>query len=101
MLLPVDDIGAPYLSATLSSDQYPGLIALGDTVKTVAIPSVLVAYDHPEGERRARVEKFIQEFRARLPELQAGASFHKKWQDVDFSTEVGGWSRWGSAAPNS
>ncbi|MEM9442115.1 MAG: TAXI family TRAP transporter solute-binding subunit, partial [Pseudomonadota bacterium] len=101
MLLPVDDIGAPYLTATLSSDQYPGLIALGDTVKTVAIPSVLVAYDHPEGERRARVEKFIQEFRARLPELQAGASFHKKWQDVDFSTQVGGWSRWGSAAPNS
>lgn len=101
MLLPVDDIGAPYLSATLSSDQYPGLIALGETVETVAIPSVLVAYDHPHGERRARVEKFIQEFQARLPELQTGASFHKKWQDVNFETEVGGWTRWGAAAPNS
>lgn len=100
-LLPVGDVGGPYKQATLTSDQYPGLIALGDTLETVAIPSVLVAYNHPDGARRARVERFIQELRARLPELKSGASFHEKWQDVDIDADVAGWARWGGVAPGS
>lgn len=100
-LLPVDGIGGPYRSATLTSDHYPGLIAPGETVSTMAIPSVLVAYNHPDGTRRERVERFVQEFRARLPELKTGPSFHRKWQDVDIDADVAGWTRWGGAAPGS
>lgn len=100
-LLPVDDIGAPYESAMLTNDDYPGLIAPGESLKTIAIPSVLMAYDHPEGKRRTRVQKFVREFRERLPELKAGSSFHKKWQDVDISAQLDGWQRWGIIIPDS
>jgi len=100
-LLSVDEIGEPYRSATLTSDHYPGLIAPGEALETVAIPSVLVAYDHPEGARRTRVKRFAEEFRARLPELKTGASFHEKWKDVNIEAEVSGWIRWGEAPPNS
>ena len=100
-LIPVGDVGAPYEPATLTNDDYPGLIALGETLKTIAIPSVLMAYDHPEGKRRTRVQKFVREFRERLPELKAGPSFHKKWQDVDISAQLDGWQRWGIIIPDS
>jgi len=101
MLLPVDDIGAPYEPATLTSDDYPGLIAPDTSLETIAVPSVLMAYDHPEGKRRTRVGKFVREFRARLPELKTGSSFHKKWKDVDIQAQLDGWQRWGVIIPDS
>ena len=91
-------MGAPYLPARLKSDQYPRLIAFVTSVQRVAIPSVLIAYNHLERQRRTRVEKFIQECQTRLPEFQTVPSFHGKSEDVDIDGEVG---RRGESAPNS
>lgn len=100
-LIPVDSIGEPYEEAVVTSEQYPGLIADGESINTIATPSLLVAYNHPEGSRRDRVEKFASAFREKLPELQSGGSFHEKWKEVDPNATVGGWIRWGSSAPDS
>lgn len=100
-ILPLTDLGGPYKPSKVTSDHYPGLMAQGESVETLAIPSILVAYNHPDGVRRTRVDKFAAEFRKRLPELQAGKSFHPKWQEVDPDAEISGWVKWGSGAPDS
>src|SRR5262249_61510751 len=50
-----------YLPATLANDDYPELIAPGETVDTVAVGAVLIAYDWPKTniDRYRRVERCV------------------------------------------
>ena len=54
-LAPVDyskPLQSDYLPATLTSKDYPNLIAEGETVDTIAVPAVLAAYNWaPNTER--------------------------------------------------
>ncbi|MGH1482202.1 MAG: TAXI family TRAP transporter solute-binding subunit [Geminicoccales bacterium] len=94
-LLPVPIVGGSYETATLSSEDYPGLIPLGNEIETVSVSSVLVAYNHPEDHFRfQRVDKLANTLYERLAELKSGGSFHPKWQEVDFDQDVEGWTRW-------
>lgn len=93
-LLEVPSVGAPYTEATLTSEQYPGLIALGEKVKSVAVSSVMAAYNwSDDSPRRQKVQRLIDTLSARIDDLKV-EPFHPKWQQVDFSTELSGWRRW-------
>ena len=52
-----------YLPATLTSKDYPNLIPEGETVDTIAVPSVLAAYNWaPNTERRRKLALFVDAF---------------------------------------
>lgn len=96
-LLDIPLVGTPYKEATLTSDQYPGLIALGGEIKTVSVASVMAAYNWPlDSPRRHKVQRLVDALSARLDELKT-EPFHPKWKQVDIDTELEGWQRWTSA----
>lgn len=96
-IVPIPPIeGASYVQSTVTAEQYPGLIPLGEKVDTAAVLAILVAYnwgsDHP---RRARVQALVDRLTTRLPELLSD-KYHPKWRQVDLDAEVPGWPRWTS-----
>lgn len=83
-----------YLPSFLQESEYPNLIATGERIPTVAVPVVLAVFDWPKGsDRYRRVERFVQYFFARLPQLQTQPSYHPKWKDVNLAATVPGWMR--------
>lgn len=86
-----------YLPSRLSHDDYPGLIAAGDDVTTIAVGTLMVVYDWARGSPRyERVAQFVERFFAGLSDLQR-ASGHPKWQEVSLPALVPGWRRFGAA----
>lgn len=83
-----------YFQAKLTHEQYPGLIAKGQSVSTVALGALMAAYNWPEGHpRRARVQSVVDRLASRLTELQV-EPHHKKWRQVRLERELPGWVRW-------
>lgn len=99
-LLPVPfakPLQADYLPAALSAEEYPGLIAPGTTIDTVAVGAVLFAYNWPKGsERYRRIENFIAHFFPRLADLQKPPR-HPKWLETNLNATVPGWTRFPAA----
>ena len=66
-----------YLPATLTTEDYPGLIAPGEKVETVAVGAVLIAFNWPKGtDRYRRIQKFVDELLSqarRIPESPASS----------------------------
>jgi len=82
-----------YLPTTLTSKDYPNLIADGETVDTIAVPALLAAYNWaPKTERYRRLTLFVDAFFSKFPELQ-NPPFHPKWREVSLSAPLAGWSR--------
>lgn len=82
-----------YLPATLTSKDYPNLIAAGDTVDTIAVPAVLAAYNWaPNSPRYRKLELFVDAFFTKFPALQ-NTPFHPKWKEVSLSAPLPGWTR--------
>ncbi|MGA7807507.1 TAXI family TRAP transporter solute-binding subunit [Bradyrhizobium sp.] len=82
-----------YLPATLTSKDYPNLIAAGDTVDTIAVPAVLAAYNWaPNSPRYRKLELFVDAFFTKFPALQ-NPPFHPKWKEVSLSAPLPGWTR--------
>jgi uncharacterized protein len=99
-LLPIpfeDALAELYLPARLASEDYPELIAKGESVSTLAVGSILAVYSWPEGSARyRRVERFVEAFFSKFEEfLKPGR--HPKWQEVNLSAEVAGWKRFKAA----
>jgi TRAP-type uncharacterized transport system substrate-binding protein len=83
-----------YLPSDLTAQDYPGLVPEGRPVQTVAVPTVLAAYDWPkDNDRHRRMVRFIDAFFDRLPVLQKTAGNHPKWKDLSLSGTVPGWKR--------
>jgi TRAP-type uncharacterized transport system substrate-binding protein len=81
-----------YLPASLSTADYPQLIK-GDQVQTIAVPTILAAYNWPRStERYRRVSRFIDYLYNRIDKLHE-AGFHPKWKDVNLSANVPGLMR--------
>ena len=76
-LLPVpyaEVLEQDYFPAKLTSDDYPGLIPKGSSIDTVAVASVLAAYNWPSNtDRYRRVATFIDAFFAKFDEFQRPA----------------------------
>ena len=82
-----------YLPATLTSKDYPNLIPDGETVDTIAVPSVLAAYNwEPNTERGRKLALFVDAFFRKFAALQ-DAPFHPKWKEVSLPAPLTGWNR--------
>jgi TRAP-type uncharacterized transport system substrate-binding protein len=87
-----------YLPATLSHDDYPDLIASGETVDTVAVGAVLIAYNWPKSssDRYRRVQRFVEAFFPKIAEFQKPPR-HPKWREVNLAATLPGWTRFETA----
>jgi hypothetical protein len=82
-----------YLPATLTSKDYQNLVPEGETVDTIAVPSVLAAYNWaPNTERRRKLALFVDAFFTKFPALQ-NPPFHPKWKEVSLPAPLAGWNR--------
>ncbi len=83
-----------YFPIELKSNDYPGLILPGQTIRTIATPSIMMVYDFPEkSPRREKVTRFIDAFLARLPDLQQSPR-HPRWRDVNLGAAIAGLRRY-------
>ncbi len=87
-----------YLPATLTHDDYPALVPGGETVNTVAVGAVLIAYNWPKTnlDRYARVQRFVEAFFPKIAEFQKPAR-HVKWREVNLAAILPGWKRFDAA----
>jgi TRAP transporter TAXI family solute receptor len=83
-----------YLPSTLDRQYYPNLIPPGGTIDTVAVSSVLVTLaSPPETARAKRVNRFVDALFERFDQFRQ-PGFHPKWQEVNLSAQIQGWSRY-------
>ena len=86
-----------YLPSTLTSSDYPDLIAPGETIQTIAVPTILAAFNWQKGtDRYKRVARLTANLFDRLASLQ-GPGFHPKWKDVNLNAKVPGLDRFPAA----
>jgi hypothetical protein len=86
-----------YLPATLTSKDYPNLIAEGDKVDTIAVPAVLAAYNWaPNTDRYRKLSQFVDAFFTKFPAFQ-NPPFHPKWKEVSLSAPLQDWQRFPAA----
>jgi TRAP transporter TAXI family solute receptor len=82
-----------YLPTTLTSKDYPNLIADGETVDTIAVPALLAAYNwSPKTDRYRKLTNFVNAFFTKFPQFQK-PPFHPKWKEVSLSAPLPGWNR--------
>jgi TRAP-type uncharacterized transport system substrate-binding protein len=86
-----------YLPATLQAADYPGLIAQGEHIETISVPTVLTAYNWPRGaDHYQRVARFTDRLFGGIGKLQAGA-FDSKWKTINLDAKVPGLNRFPAA----
>ena len=94
--VPFEDFGF-YLPSTLTSADYPDLIPQGQKVQTIAVPTILAAFNWPKAsDRYKRVARLTDNLFSRLGKLQ-GPGFHPKWKDVNLNAKVPGLERFPAA----
>ena len=83
-----------YVPATLAAEDYPNLIPAGETVSTIAVPTVLAVFNWPTtSDRYRRMARFIEAYFAKYDQLQQ-PPFQPKWREVNFAGKVPGWARY-------
>jgi TRAP-type uncharacterized transport system substrate-binding protein len=86
-----------YLSSSLEATDYPNLIAKGERVPTISVPTVLASYNwRPNSPRYRRVERFVDELFGGIDKLKS-PGFDAKWKDVDITNRVPGLERFPAA----
>jgi uncharacterized protein len=87
-----------YLPTTLTHDDYPALVAPDEVVDTVAVGAVMITYNWPKTnpERYRRLQKFVEAFFPKMPELQKPPR-HPKWREVNLAATLPGWQRFDAA----
>jgi TRAP-type uncharacterized transport system substrate-binding protein len=86
-----------YLPAVLEASDYPNLITQGERVSTIAVPTVLVAFNWPANSNRyQRVARFVDYLFSRIDRLQA-PGFDPKWKSINLAATVPGLTRFAAA----
>jgi len=87
-----------YLPATLTHDDYPELVPAGESVDSVAVGAVLIAYNWPKTnlDRYSRVQRFVDAFFPKIAEFQKPPR-HVKWREVNLAATLPGWKRFPAA----
>jgi TRAP-type uncharacterized transport system substrate-binding protein len=86
-----------YLASYLQSVDYPNLIAKGERIATIAVPTILASYNwSPDSLRYRRVARFVTELFTRVDRLQS-PGFDPKWKDVNLTTQAPGLERFQAA----
>ena len=95
--LPVEDSSAfedYYIPTSLDAVDYPALIPAGETVRTVAVQTILAVYNWPvNSDRYRRISRFIDAFFTKFERLQS-LPFQPKWREVNLAGTVPGWTRY-------
>ena len=82
-----------YLPSSLTHDDYPALVADGQSIDTVAVGAVMAVYNwEPNGERYKRVATFVDAFFDNIGEFLKPPR-HPKWQEVNLAAQLPGWTR--------
>ena len=86
-----------YLPTNLDHQHYPNLVPAGPPVDTVAVGAVLITLATPADAPRAkRVNRFIDTLFERFDQFRE-PGFHPKWQEVNLSAQIPGWTRYPEA----
>src|SRR3954469_16595568 len=86
-----------YLPAELEASEYPNLIKQGERVSTIAVPTVLVAFNWPvKSNRYHRVARFVDRLFSRINKLQE-PGFDPKWKSINLAATVPGLTRFPAA----
>jgi TRAP-type uncharacterized transport system substrate-binding protein len=86
-----------YLPSFLDSTDYPNLVAKSERIATIAVPTILAAFNwRPGSDRYRRVARFVDELYSRVDKLKT-PGFDPKWKDVNLSTKVPGLERFQAA----
>ena len=82
-----------YYPALLTHDDYPELVPAGESVDTVSVCTVLIAFNWGEDNfRYKRVAKFVDAFFNKFDEFLQ-PSRNPKWREVNFAATLEGWRR--------
>jgi TRAP transporter TAXI family solute receptor len=88
-------IQATYLPASISKEDYPGLIE--NEVETIAAITVLVSYNWSKDSMRyKRTEKFVNAFFSKFEEFHKPPR-HPLWKVVNLGATIPGWTRFPAA----
>src|SRR3981081_4520011 len=86
-----------YLPSYLEPADYPNLIAKGDRIATIAVPTILASFNwRPGSPRYRRVARFVDELFSRADKLKS-PGFDAKWKDVNLTTRAPGLERFQAA----
>jgi TRAP-type uncharacterized transport system substrate-binding protein len=86
-----------YLPSYLEPTDYPNLVGKGERISTIAVPTILAAFNwRPGSMRYLRVAHFVNELFSRTDKLQA-PGFDPKWKNVSLATRVPGLERFQAA----
>ncbi|WP_024508308.1 TAXI family TRAP transporter solute-binding subunit [Bradyrhizobium sp. ARR65] len=86
-----------YLSSYLEATDYPGLIAKGERIATISVPTILAAFNwRPDSPRYRRVARFVDELFGHFDRLRS-PGFDAKWKDVNLSERAPGLERFRAA----
>jgi uncharacterized protein len=82
-----------YYPTVLTHDDYPEVIGAGESVDTVSVCTVLVAFNWSgDNIRYKRVAKFIDAFFSKFDAFLQSPR-HPKWREVNFAATLEGWHR--------
>ncbi|WP_235983361.1 ABC transporter substrate-binding protein [Bradyrhizobium australiense] len=99
-LVPVDyakPLQEEYLPSKLSAADYPGLVADGGSVETIAAEAVLASYNWaPNSDRYRRLSLLVDTMFDKVAQLQR-PPFHPKWREMAPRATVSGWTRFKAA----
>ena len=89
---------ADYYPSTLTHDDYPDIVPDGQSVDTIAVGAVLIAYNWPKTnvDRYRRVQRFVDAFFPKIVEFQKPPR-HSKWREVNLAAQLPGWTRFEAA----
>jgi hypothetical protein len=86
-----------YLPSALTSQDYPKLIPEGQQIETIAVPTILAAYNWPRSsDRFRRVARLTNYLFDRMSKLQS-PGFHPAWRDINLAAPVPGLTRFSVA----
>ena len=86
-----------YLPTSINFTDYPNLLANGERVETIAVPTILTAYNWRSNTvRYQRVARFVEHLFSRIDKLQA-PGFDTKWKDINLNAKVPGLERFRAA----
>jgi TRAP-type uncharacterized transport system, periplasmic component len=77
-----------YLPSSIDATDYPNLVPKGERVATIAVPTILAAYNWPQqSDRYRRVARLVDQLFGRLDRLQS-PGFDPKWKQVNLRAKV-------------
>jgi TRAP-type uncharacterized transport system substrate-binding protein len=77
-----------YLPSSIDATDYPNLVPKGERIATIAVSTVLVAFNWPQrSERYRRVARLVDHLFNRLDRLQS-PGFDPKWKEVNLRARV-------------